>query len=203
MDIFNLVSDLKKYIKMSGKTNSQFGIIVFDIDELRLEDLNLKEGSIINDEPEALSPFGPWFVQTHSWAPVKELVTRRDGSYALDKNGEHIAKSHGHRETICSERWLLGGFTAYLKKYMDAKGAIPKSVTLFSLMTPCSKCNTYMQRFPAGKHEGQSGSSYQIGRWNLAYTKNYDKEYKSASDGDSAASSLTNFGWTVRKGSVS
>ena len=77
---------------------------------------------------------------------------------------------------------------------------LPKAVSLYSVMTPCKKCNAYMRRFPSSNHTvvGRQASGT-MGHWYFAYSDNYDWDYGDVATGDAATAELSLSGWVVRK----
>src|SRR5262249_55540929 len=103
------------------KTKSQYGVLAFDLGQAAPgpHPPECKLVTVVNDRIDAASPSGPWIVQTRNWSPVQTLVVK-DGSYALDRQGDYRAETYGKSEKICSERWLLGGLAGYRKPYYAA-----------------------------------------------------------------------------------
>ena len=179
----------------------QHGVLAFDLGEVGpdLHPPEFKPVTVVDDRVNATGPSGPWIVQNRNWSPVTTLVIK-EANYSLDRQGDHRAETYGKSEKICSERWLLGGLSGYLKPYVSAYGRFPLSVSLYSVMTPCKKCNAYMRRFPSATHAvvGEQRSAT-IGRWYFAYSDNYDWDYEDTAAGDAATGELRSLGWVVRK----
>ena len=117
MDILKFVQTYCAGFKLSSRTNSQFGVLAFDLGDVSAAHPPKEQNyTTVNDEVVEGQPSGPWSVQVRSWKPVVELVVE-NGKYKVDKNGELIAKSYGEKEIICSERWLLAGLPRYLEAY--------------------------------------------------------------------------------------
>jgi hypothetical protein len=211
--------------QLSGKTQDQFGVLAFDLGEVgpnpRPPPIQVQRTVQDKDHPSAaVSPSGPWAVQVRNWSSALKLQTTPEGTYKLDKpkrgkEPDYLIASYGSRSKICSERWLLGGLTGYLKRYHDAYGRLPLSVSLYSFMMPCAACNGYMRGFPGALHtplDGKEGAT--IPKWYLAYTADYtmsdpDKarsdrkptdRYSSVAEGDGRTAELWAFHWHVMKG---
>ena len=189
-------------LRLSRATEQQFGVLAFDLGEVGPDPHPppLVAQSSLDDRPSSGSPSGPWGVQVRQWRPALTLAEAGDGAYRLDKHGDLLVAEYGSPSKICSERWLLGGLSGYLRRYQRAHGRMPLSVSLFTLMTPCEKCNAYMRRFPGAAHlplgAAEGGT---IGVWNLWYTKDYIG-YATPAEGDARTRELTNYGWRVTKG---
>jgi hypothetical protein len=201
MDILDFVRQFCTDLQLAKKTKYQYGVLAFDLGEVGPDPHapECKPVTVVDERIGAAGPSGPWVVQNRNWSPVDTLVVK-EGSYALDKKGDYRAETYGKSEKICSERWLLGGISGYLKPYYAAYGRFPLSVSLYSVMTPCKKCNAYMRRFPSANHTvvGQQASGT-IGRWYFAYSDNYDWNYDDVATGDAATAELGLSGWVVRK----
>ena len=202
MDILDFARLYCSDLHLAKKTKAQFGVLAFDLGEVA-PDPHPPERRAYTEVKERISdtgPSGPWIVQNRKWSPVETLVVQ-DGAYALDRQGDYRADTYGRRETICSERWLLGGLAGYLKPYFQAFGRFPLSVSVYTVMTPCPACNSYLRRFPTSPHNtaGKQGGGATIGKWYLAYSTNYDFAYADAATGDRATSDLGTAGWVVRK----
>jgi hypothetical protein len=202
MDILTFVRQFCSDLKLVKKTKYQYGVLAFDLGEVgpNSHPPEFKSVAVADDRVNAAGPSGPWIVQNRNWSPVAAPVIR-DGNYALDRQGDYRAETYGKSEKICSERWLLGGLSGYLKSYVSVYGRFPLSVSLYSVMTPCKKCNAYMRRFPSAAHTviGERTSAT-IGTWYFAYSENYDWDYADAATGDAATVGLASLGWVVRKG---
>ena len=160
LDILDFVRLYCSDLHLAKKTKAQFGVLAFDLGEVA-PDSHQPERRAYTEVKEGIGdtgPSGPWIVQNRKWSPVETLAVQ-DGAYALDRQGDSRAGTYGRRETICSERWLLGGLADTQKPYVRAFGRFPLSVSVYTVMTPCPACNSYLRRFPASPHNmvGQSG----------------------------------------------
>ena len=202
MDILEYVRQFCTDLQLAKKTKYQYGVLAFDLGQIAPDPHppECKPVTVVDDRFDAVGPSGPWVVQNRNWSPVETLVVK-DGSYALDRQRDCRAETYGKSEKICSERWLLGGLSGYLKPYYAAYGRFPLSVSLYSVMTPCKKCNAYMRRFPGSNHTvvGRQASGT-MGQWYFAYSDNYDWDYGDVATGDAATAELSLSGWVVRKG---
>jgi hypothetical protein len=205
MDILEYTRQFCSGLQLAKKTKYQFGVLAFDLGEIGPDPHPPKFECVTaaNFKIGAAGPSGPWIVQNQHWTPVMTLAVDKDGNYAREKkSGDYRVGSHAESgETICSERWLLGGLSGYLKPYFKEYGRLPLSVSLYSVMTPCSRCNAYMRRYPGSKHtilgEQTVGT---VGRWYFAYSQNYPAEYFDDAAGDRATAELGSSGWNISKG---
>jgi len=126
LDILDFVRLYCSDLHLAKKTKAQFGVLAFDLGEVA-PDSHQPERRAYTEVKEGIGdtgPSGPWIVQNRKWSPVETLAVQ-DGAYALDRQGDSRAGTYGRRETICSERWLLGGLAGYPKAVRSGVWPVP------------------------------------------------------------------------------
>ena len=192
----------------SKKTEIQFGVLAFDLGIIGNDGHPPPyQLSQFSDQLRANSPSGPWCVEIHNWSPALEVRETRRG---------YTVETSGRRERLHAEEWLMGGLIGYLRRYTNEYGALPVSVALYTVMSPCLQCVHYLERFPRATYPRRNQGGGTIPHWNLSYSQVYLRPVENPDPqpprfsrftkdgyGDSAEATarvngLRSFGWNVR-----
>lgn len=189
MDILEYTRQFCSGLQLAKKTKYQFGVLAFDLGEIGPDPHPPKFECVTaaNFKIDAAGPSGPW-IKTETMREKRNRVITEWGATLK------VAKPSARK------RWLLGGLSGYLKPYFKEYDRLPLSVSLYSVMTPCSRCNAYMRRYPGSKHTILGEQTVTVGRWYFAYSQNYPAEYFDDAAGHRATAELGSSGWNISKG---
>jgi hypothetical protein len=159
LDILDFVRLYCSDLHLAKKTKVQFGVLAFDLGEVA-PDPHQPERRAYTEVKEGIGdtgPSGPWIVQK-SGRRSKPWRCRTEPMHWTGRAILALAHTVAARRSAQSD-----GFSADLpdtqKPYVRAFGRFPLSVSVYTVMTPCPACNSYLRRFPASPHNmvGQSG----------------------------------------------